>query len=81
MGYEGLARLVSRHLPLGLVANLVEFPAVPKGAARFRLQVMANHTEQNIADAVQILKTARVEAEQELEELGTDKQPAKRIAA
>ncbi|MGC1530335.1 MAG: aminotransferase class I/II-fold pyridoxal phosphate-dependent enzyme [Bradyrhizobium sp.] len=82
MGSEGLARLVSRHLPeLGLVANLVEFPAVPKGAARIRLQVMANHTEQNIADAVQILKTARVEAEQELEELGTDKQPAKRIAA
>ena len=82
MGSEGLARLVSRRLPeLGLVANLVEFPAVPKGAARIRLQVMANHTEQNIADAVQILKTARVEAEQELEELGTDKLPAKRIAA
>jgi 7-keto-8-aminopelargonate synthetase-like enzyme len=82
MGSEGLARLVSRRLPeLGLVANLVEFPAVPKGAARIRLQVMANHTEQNIADAVRILKTARVEAEQELEELGTDKLPAKRIAA
>lgn len=82
MGSEGLARLVSRRLPdLGLVANLVEFPAVPKGAARIRMQVMANHTEQNIADAVQILKTARVQAERELEELGTDKQPAKRIAA
>ena len=82
MGSEGLARLVSRRLPeLGLVANLVEFPAVPKGAARIRMQVMANHTEQNIADAVQILKAARVQAEQELVEFGTDKQPAKRIAA
>ena len=45
MGYEGLARLVSRRLPeLGLLANLVEYPAVGKGAARFRMQVMANHT-------------------------------------
>ena len=42
---------------MGLIANLVEFPAVPKGAARIRMQVMANHSEQNIADAVQILKT------------------------
>jgi 7-keto-8-aminopelargonate synthetase-like enzyme len=82
MGSEGLARLVSRRLPdLGLVANLVEFPAVPKGAARIRMQVMANHTEKNISDAVQFLKTARAEAERELEELGPDKQPARRIAA
>src|SRR5215472_11940040 len=52
MGSEGLARLVSRRLPeLGLIANLVEFPAVPKGAARIRMQVMASHTEKNIADA------------------------------
>jgi glycine C-acetyltransferase len=68
MGTEGLARLVSRRLPeLGLIANLVEFPAVPKGAARIRMQVMANHSEQNIADAVQVLKTARQQAEMELE--------------
>jgi glycine C-acetyltransferase len=68
MGTEGLARLVSKRLPeLGLIANLVEFPAVPKGAARIRMQVMANHTEQNIADAVQVLKTARQQAELELE--------------
>jgi 7-keto-8-aminopelargonate synthetase-like enzyme len=68
MGTEGLARLVSKRLPeLGLIANLVEFPAVPKGAARIRMQVMANHSEQNIADAVQVLKTARQQAEQELE--------------
>jgi glycine C-acetyltransferase len=67
MGSEGLARLVSRRLPeLGLVANLVEFPAVPKGAARIRMQVMANHSEKNIADAVRILKTAKARAEVEL---------------
>jgi 7-keto-8-aminopelargonate synthetase-like enzyme len=82
MGSEGLARLVSRRLPgLGLVANLVEFPAVPKGAARIRMQVMADHSEQNISDAVRILKTAKTEAEQELESLGNEAQPARRTAA
>src|SRR5579871_2477330 len=83
MGSEGLARLVSRRLPdLGLVANLVEFPAVPKGAARIRMQVMANHSERNISDAVQILKAAKALAEQELEELGANNPPAnKRFAA
>jgi len=82
MGSEGLARLVSRRLPeLGLVANLVEFPAVPKGAARIRMQVMASHTEKNISDAVRILKIAKAEAERELEDLGHADQPRKRVAA
>jgi len=59
MGSEALARLVARRLPEeGLIANLVEFPAVPKGQARFRMQVMANHTPQNISDAVTRLKAA-----------------------
>jgi glycine C-acetyltransferase len=53
MGTEALARLVSRALTdLGLIANLVEYPAVPKGAARFRLQVMAGHTLQQVELAV-----------------------------
>lgn len=75
MGTEGLARVVSKQLvELGLIANLVEFPAVPKGAARIRMQVMANHSAQNIAQAVQVLKTARQQAELELEGI---KQPAR----
>ena len=82
MGSEGLARLVSRRLPeLGLIANLVEFPAVPKGAARIRMQVMASHTEKNIADAVAILETAKTQAEHELEDLGQPSQADKYIAA
>jgi 7-keto-8-aminopelargonate synthetase-like enzyme len=82
MGTEGLARLVSKRLPeLGLIANLVEFPAVPKGAARIRMQVMANHTEQNIADAVQVLKTARQQAELELEANNQPAMPARWAAA
>jgi glycine C-acetyltransferase len=79
MGTEGLARLVSKRLPeLGMIANLVEFPAVPKGAARIRMQVMANHSKNNIADAVQILKTARQHAELEFEDMN---QPAPRAVA
>jgi 7-keto-8-aminopelargonate synthetase-like enzyme len=75
MGTEGLARLVSKQLvELGLIANLVEFPAVPKGAARIRMQVMANHSAQNIAQAVQVLKTAQQQAELELERI---KQPVR----
>jgi 7-keto-8-aminopelargonate synthetase-like enzyme len=82
MGTEGVARLVSKRLPeLGLVANLVEFPAVPKGAARIRMQVMANHSEKNISDAVQILKTAKAEAELEFEYINRpDELPQQAVA-
>lgn len=67
MGSEALARLVSRRLPaLGMLANLVEFPAVPKGQARFRLQVMANHTQHDIVDGVHRLSQAVAEAREDL---------------
>jgi len=80
MGSEALARLVSRQLPkLGLVANLVEFPAVPKGAARIRMQVMANHCEQNIIGAVDRLAAALERAKGEFE--ARDDEPAIKIAA
>lgn len=63
MGSESLARLTSRRLPaLGMLANLVEFPAVPKGQARFRLQVMARHSQHDIVDAVHRLATAAADA-------------------
>jgi 7-keto-8-aminopelargonate synthetase-like enzyme len=68
MGTEAAARLVSRQLTgLGLVANMVEYPAVPKGAARFRLQVMANHTALQIEAAVACMTAAREVAALELE--------------
>jgi glycine C-acetyltransferase len=63
MGSEALARLISRQLPdAGLLANLVEYPAVGRGAARFRMQVMANHSPENIARAVDILHACYQEA-------------------
>ena len=81
MGTEGLARLVSRTARLGLIANLVEFPAVPKGQARFRMQVMANHSPDNIADVVRILKTARQRAEEELATVDPEAKPRQWVAA
>ena len=59
VGDEGLARLVSQRLPrLGVIANLVEFPAVAKGSARFRLQVMAKHTKEHIDQLMVALRDA-----------------------
>lgn len=81
MGSEGLARLVSRELPeLGLLANLVEYPAVGKGAARFRMQVMAKHTRQNVTDAVQRIVAAKAKAEIALATIDADR-PALRAVA
>jgi 7-keto-8-aminopelargonate synthetase-like enzyme len=49
VGAEGLARIASRELAsLGAIANLVEYPAVPQGGARFRVQVMADHTKHDV---------------------------------
>lgn len=49
VGSEALARLVSRRLPaLGVIANLVEFPAVAKGDSRLRLQMMPTHTSEHV---------------------------------
>ena len=82
MGTEGLARLVSKRLPdMGLIANLVEFPAVPKGAARIRMQVMANHSVENIVDAVETLKTAREQAEIQFDDLNRPSELPQRAVA
>lgn len=40
----------------GLFVNPIEPPAVPLGEERFRVSVMATHSEQNIRDAVSILE-------------------------
>ena len=69
MGSEATARLVSRRLlELGLIANLVEYPAVPRGAARFRLQVMASHTPAQIERAISCMKAASDNAAIQLDE-------------
>lgn len=61
IGQEGLARMASRWVEQTQTStNLVEFPAVGLGAARFRCQLMASHelgqlsrAADDIADAVE----------------------------
>ncbi len=63
-GSEARARLMARELPeLGLLANLVEFPAVPRNQARFRLQVMASHTDAEIETAAECMYRAMFAAD------------------
>jgi 7-keto-8-aminopelargonate synthetase-like enzyme len=70
IGAEELARLISKEtIKKGLLANLAEFPAVPKGKAIFRFQLMSTHEKQQISDAVQILKSTKADAEMILKQL------------
>lgn len=67
-GDEALARMTARELPaLGLISNLVEFPAVAKGEARFRLQVMARHSREQIEAAAERMEAAMGIARRRLE--------------
>jgi 7-keto-8-aminopelargonate synthetase-like enzyme len=67
VGQEALARLTSRYLQEnGLLANLVEFPAVPKGKARFRFQVMSSHRPSAIVEAAEIMARSREMARTDL---------------
>jgi len=59
VGDEALARLVSRRLPaLEVIANLVEYPAVAKGDARLRIQMMPTHSLENLQMLATRLRTA-----------------------
>lgn len=62
-GDETVAKWTSRLLEEnGLIANLVEFPAVPRERARFRFQIMASHTEEQIDRAVDVFMRCLEEA-------------------
>ncbi len=66
VGDDRLARLTFRALhKRKLLANLVEYPGVAKGDARFRFQVMANHGEGAIIRAAEIMREAKEEAKGE----------------
>jgi glycine C-acetyltransferase len=80
-GDESLARMTARALPdLGLVSNLVEFPAVAKGQARFRLQVMAKHSPEEIAAAAERMQIGMRFARQRLA-AGTEEKTESRAKA
>jgi glycine C-acetyltransferase len=63
IGQTALARVASAGvLRRGLFANLVEFPAVGVRAARFRMQVMSDHTTEQAREAAAIMAEAVSEA-------------------
>ena len=67
VGAESLARIASQMLAdRGAIANLVEYPAVPRGGARFRVQVMADHEKSEIDVLVQAMLGAMRDADIEL---------------
>jgi len=56
LGQEGVGRITAALcFDRGVFANLVEFPAVSVGAARFRMQVMAKHTREHALKAAQTI--------------------------
>lgn len=59
VGAEGLARIASRELACaGAITNLVEYPAVPQGAACFRVQLMADHSAEDVDRLVRLMREA-----------------------
>jgi 7-keto-8-aminopelargonate synthetase-like enzyme len=60
VGRDDVARTAARLLAkAGVITNLIEFPAVSRATARFRLQAMSTHTRQacetaaaRVADAI-----------------------------
>jgi len=79
VGDEALARMASRRLPeLEVIANLVEYPAVAKGNARFRLQMMPSHTAENVKELATRLRLAVELAQPEYERYraGLHEEPA-----
>ena len=76
-GNEAHARLTARELPkLGLLANLVEYPAVARGKARFRMQVMAAHTRSEVETAASCMDAGMTIASSSAHGAGLDAIPA-----
>jgi glycine C-acetyltransferase len=63
LGSEVLARVAAGMLSdRGVMANLAEFPAVASGTARFRMQVMANHTDTELDRAADVVASVVADA-------------------
>jgi glycine C-acetyltransferase len=67
IGSEKVSRLVGKLLfDQSVFVNQVEFPGVPIGASRLRLQLMANHNMQQLKRAAPVIGTAVARARQAL---------------
>jgi len=68
-----LARLMTRYaVDFGGIVNLVEHPAVARNACRWRLQVMADHTDEQIDAMIEIAEKSREMAEMHVEWLSAN---------
>lgn len=68
IGAEGLARIAAQELQArGAIVNLVEYPAVARNGARFRLQVMAHHSKEEIDALVSRMRASLDAAEPRFE--------------
>lgn len=66
-GSEVVGRKASRDIAAhGVLVNLAEFPVVPVGRARFRLQVMAAHNPDECREAARLIAASIRRAEAEL---------------
>ena len=64
IGDSRLARLLCREvLTMGLIANLIEFPAVPRNKSIMRIQMMGSMTEEKALRACEIMHEAIVKVQ------------------
>lgn len=63
VGAEAVGRIASwLAFRKGVLINLAEFPVVAVGASRFRIQMMANHTEAQAREGARLVMEALAEA-------------------
>ena len=63
VGAEAIGRIASWLVfRKGALVNLAEFPVVPVGASRFRIQMMAAHTEAQARTGARLVMEALAEA-------------------
>jgi glycine C-acetyltransferase len=68
VGDVAYGRILSKYLlKRGAIVNLVEYPAVSPKSSRLRLQVMADHSPEDIEDFVATLRAAEQDAHREYE--------------
>lgn len=70
IGNEAIARIAwSKLTEKGIHTNLVEFPAVAVGSARFRMQLMPSHTEEQLSYVADETAKAIAEAVKAVEQM------------
>lgn len=73
IGDSRLARLLTREvLTMGLIANLIEFPAVPRNKSIIRIQMMGNMPKDHILKACNILHEAIIKVQNVLLDVKMD---------